>query len=119
MKMLTAQQIFTKVSKHLLKQNKRVVDEHGRADWVDGQGNLCASACLLKPETRKMITAMGFGWTNSSNYMENGVDYDANLRLIIDLTNCHDENKPSRWPRKLRRIAREHNLKIPEFLKNA
>lgn len=119
MKMLTAQQIFTKVAKHLLKQNNRAHDGKGCARWVDDKGNLCASACLIKPSIRKGMTNEDYWSYSPSRYKVSGVDMDEHFDLVIDLTNCHDENKPSRWPRKLRRIARDHKLKIPEFLKDA
>lgn len=116
--MLTKQQIFNKVSKHLITQNKRVYMK-GEAEWVDYNGNLCASACLVKPSIRKGKTNSDY-WANSTSYLkESGVDLFQGdcFDLVYDLTVCHDDNKPSRWPRKLRAIARAHDLKIPEYLK--
>lgn len=118
MKMLTAQQIFNKVSKHLLTQNRRVTKD-GRAQWVAPNGDLCASACLIKPSIRKGKLNDDYWDSNNSIYRDSGVDMDNHFELVCDLTNCHDHNKPSRWPRKLRAIAKDHGLKIQEYLKNA
>lgn len=116
--MLTVKQIFNKVSKHLITQNKRVPDR----EWVGKNGELCASAVLVKPSIRKGLKNEDY-WGNSWGYLEkSGVDMFHNedvFNLVVDLTKCHDENKPSRWPRKLRAIARKYDLKIPEYLANA
>ena len=120
--MLTKQQIFNKVAKHLLTQNKRAYS-NGAALWDDSNGNICASACLIKPSIRKGLTNSDY-WNSSWDYLkQSGVDmFQDNgdvFSLVVELTNCHDDNKPSRWPRKLRAIARKFKLKIPEYLINA
>jgi hypothetical protein len=118
MKKLSSQRVFNKVSKHLLKQNKRVL-VNGRAEWVGPNGELCASAVLIKPSFRKGLTNEDY-WERSRGLLEvSGVDLEEDSGLLVRLTDIHDDCKPSRWPEKLRATAKEYKLKVPEFLKDA
>lgn len=118
MKMLSTQQIFNKVAKHLLTQNKRVRYD-GLSQWVDHRGNLCASACLVKPSLRKGLGNEDY-WHDGRELLANsGVDWNSHYDIVDALTIVHDDNKPSRWPEKLRAVAKRFKLKVPEYLKNA
>ncbi len=108
MKMLSAQQIFNKVAKGLIKQGVRTTkDSFGDYPVIDESGNRCALGMLVDSNRPN---------NGNRRFKLSGVDEDANDRLLMELQFAHDNNKPSRWPRVLRRIAREHKLKIPTWL---
>lgn len=115
MEMLTAQKIFEKSAKRLLKQNRRtaVVDPADGKKYypfVAPNGDRCGCGHLLSK------AAKNSNHCDNGEYHAMGVDREKHHRLLQELVYCHDRNKPSRWPRVLRRIARDYNLKIPAWL---
>lgn len=104
------QRIFNKVSKHLLTQNKRAL-LYGRPAFSDDKYNRCAYGCLATIRDHSGPMSMNY----YTFYLKGivGTKYS----LMEEMENCHDKLKPSRWPSRLRKIAKNFNLKIPDHLK--
>lgn len=104
------QNIFNKIARGLIKQGKR----SKLLATMDEDGNRCALGMLIPkkyfPKKRTNLFGLDLIYQNVSveHYL-----------LLTSLQNLHDVDKvsPSYWPEKLRKIAIQHNLKIPDFLK--
>lgn len=111
---LTAQQIFDKSARHLLKQNKRSYD-HGRAMCLyEGPHGLgCAAAPFLQPSRRAAMDSLQTdapGGTAWLNLFESGWVPAKNRKLVAELQGVHDDHMPDAWPQELRAFAIRHRL---------
>ncbi len=99
------QQIFNKVARHLLKQNKRSA-YNGTCQYHTDKGLRCAIGCLIPK--RLYIDSME-SYTIEDLLQEypealTGVS-NKNLPLLIKLQNVHDFNQPAEWRDHLRLAA--------------
>lgn len=112
------QRVFNKVAKHLLTQNSRATksDHLEECTLFDEEtGKRCAVGCLLPKSYYKKEFSEGERWRRIREIIIPNSKLDL---LMDDLMECHDDIKPSRWPQRLRAIARDKGLEIPEFLRN-
>ena len=127
MKTLTEQQIFNRVTKHLLKQNKRssrklpavTTSRHLVCQYRGPNGTMCAVGCLIPDRLyTENLDASGMDVTFTEVkrvLVKAGVmgNIDSTLRVdfLRSLQLIHDDGKPYKWPKKLRDFAKKHGLK--------
>ncbi len=111
---MTTQEIFDKVSKHLLTQNQKSMHPtKATACAYRGAGGLkCAIGCLIPDEL----------FDDSWNHYLVGdlpdeilvlLGYTKNVGLLEDLQSVHDASSVAEWALGLRKVATEHNLEGP------
>lgn len=101
------QEIFDKVSKHLLEQNERAV-EHKDCKYRTSTGLKCAAGCLIpdndySPKMEKTIV-VGLDFFQESGYSSE------EIQMIGILQQIHDLSEPKHWKRQLKTLAKEHEL---------
>ncbi len=103
------QEIFDKVSKHLLKQNKRAVSkEDGSCKYRTSNGLKCAAGCLIpdydySPKMEKTLV------NNLKFFQESGYSPEE-IQMIAVLQQIHDLSEPKHWKRQLKTMAEERGL---------
>jgi hypothetical protein len=115
---MTAQEIFDKVSNHLLTQNAQSLD-NGSCVYRTEDGKHCAVGCLIPTEFySERIEGMGVSAIEVMSVLHNsGVLYSSTkhtneVMLLADLQEMHDKTDPSVWPMKLKDIAAAFNLTV-------
>ena len=113
---MTKQEIFNKVAKHLLKQNKQARDEvRDNCCLKDVDGNKCALGCLIP--AKLYHPDMEYGSMVVDFFLAYSIPgiakTTANLALLKDLQYVHDDIKVSEWYNQLQKVANEHKLKFP------
>jgi len=106
----TAQEVFTQIKDHLLKQSERsilpICDDNCAYRGADGKQ--CAAGCLMTDEEASTITE---GKTWDSLVQKGKVTHFHNA-LISDLQRIHDECiVVEDWPELLKITASKHDLK--------
>lgn len=112
---MNKQQIFDKVSGHLLKQNKKSQRRESGILGCAYRGNnnlKCAIGCLISNKEY----SVDMEGSNVDSLMD---DYPVifkplkrNINLLRDLQSCHDDHVISDWEEELKTIARTHRLKF-------
>ena len=121
---MTAQEIFNKVSAHLLTQGEKsmLIENNGRSicAYRNEKGQSCAIGCLISND--KYDKEMEKQSVRNFIYMEHPVFMELlpsdlyiveSREFLCDLQNCHDLDDVSYWPERLRKIAINFNLKEP------
>jgi hypothetical protein len=112
---MSMQQIFTKVSKHLIKQNATCMDGD-TCSYRNELGQSCAVGCLIPDaDYRKRLEGCS---TTDDRVMEAlhsviGVDPASRinkLALLAELQDVHDDYKPTAWAKRLEWVRRAYNL---------
>lgn len=109
-KYLTPQEIFDKVSVHLLKQNRRAVDERGHCEYLAQNGDKCAIGALIAAEN---YTVMPTSYREIQEaLLKSGIPvYDNTvMHLINDVRLMHDHYEPTVCPEELAACAKKFNL---------
>ena len=105
----TAQEVFTQVKDHLLKQGKRsMVGGVGSQCAYRGKGGMqCAAGCLMSDEEAEDIPEMqSWGVLINKKYVT-----AFHRRLISDLQGLHDNlNNIGEWPELLEQVAYNYGL---------
>jgi hypothetical protein len=130
--MLDLQQMYDRVAKHLLKQNKKAIyveneQKLPKMMYVTPDGLKCAVGCLF---------ALGMYSPDMEGYAFKGVDTwkqhadndglvkmrdalkaggvyvsdEMVMRLLTDLQHVHDHHEPNFWPQRLLAVARTWRL---------
>lgn len=118
---MNAQELFDKVTKHLLTQKVRATGSNGLCKLRDDQGRSCAIGCLI-PDN-KYTPEMEEQWHNPIAILSSFIDInEENLELLHQLRDLHDHTEPKIWRHKLEQLAKRFNLStenlIPEDLTN-
>ena len=110
---MTLQEIFNRVSQHLLAQGERSTYK-GDCAYRGGNGEACAVGCLIKdeaydPDIEGLSTehAEVRRALRASIGRVSGKAFD----LLAELQIVHDYTKPDRWPAELAEVAAKFNLK--------
>lgn len=112
--MMTSQEIFDKVCKHLVTQNKKAT-RPGRRMCNYRYGDLkCAVGCLIPDEVYK--PSMEGPLTRLLSYEELKW-MEPHYQLLSHLQGIHDTTLPFDWKRRLRECAVSFNLTQPECIK--
>ena len=110
------QEIFDKVSNHLLTQNLRSTNqlcEITSCAYRGDNGTTCAIGCLI-PDALYHTKLEGFGVANRKvkdtlRPVIGRVTF-AKAALLLNLQHIHDNMKTSSWNSRLRGLANIHNL---------
>lgn len=103
------QEIFDKVAKHLLTQNKKAADEKGLCKYRFHDLK-CAAGCLIPDSDydKKYENKTVY----SFSYFENAGYSHEEINLIRDLQIIHDKYPVSSWKDHLFDIAKQNKLTI-------
>ena len=113
------QQIFNKVSTHLLEQNERsVVDTTGTCAYRGESGKMCAVGCLINDHAYSQ--SLEGGGVRSQLEVQwalekSGIEFDEDgmvMRLLSKLQLIHDTKEESDWAASLSALANELGLKF-------
>ena len=105
----TAQQVFDQVKNHLLKQNKKSINDNVSRDcmYLSKNGEKCAAGCLIDDheyhpsmETNSWLMLVQRGRVPHHHY-----------DLISGLQHIHDRRSVDEWPHELAKFAYHNNLK--------
>lgn len=112
---LTTQEVFDKVSRHLLKQNRKATDKVGGGLYLTVDGCKCAIGSLIHSDHYDPYFE-GSAWddTNVKQALRKSdvnVENELTRRLLDDLQDAHDTYDVERWPIRLVEIAAKHELK--------
>jgi hypothetical protein len=127
---MTLQEIFDKVSAHLLTQNAKSMDD-GICSYRGQNGRMCAAGRLIKDEfyasafegrtsrskaVVKALVASGvFDWSEVSLVRPDSENFEGHkLDLVCSLQILHDDDRPAYWPSRLRVLARRYDLTFKE-----
>lgn len=113
--MLTNQEVFDKVVKHLLTQKARAVvgdPDNQSCRYRTAEGLKCAVGCLIPDDMYSIgmennsIGSLLSAFPRVDQLLE-GVDYN----LLADLQCIHDGDEPEKWHRLLRGVGERYHLK--------
>ena len=106
----TAQEVFTQVKDHLLKQGERSISPtcDDNCAYRGSDGKQCAAGCLMTDKEASTITE-GKNW---DSLVQMGKVRHFHHALISDLQRIHDQySDVEDWPELLQNIAYKYNLK--------
>jgi hypothetical protein len=111
---MTPQELFDKVSSHLLNQGQPALDR-GECRYRTGTGLSCAVGCLISDAAYsptfegQVVTTPRVQWALEAS----GLVLDQrSLDLLNRLQSLHDLTKPELWPAGLHRIAEKFGLEF-------
>lgn len=117
MKLLSRQEIFTKVNDHLLTQNARSVSRtrtggFKSCKYLSPTGLKCAVGALLdhlSPQAIKTIEGL------AANQLRTHTDFELpwgeqDVELVVALQHVHDNYPPDQWEQQLQLVADYYDL---------
>ena len=120
---MTAQEIFDKVSLHLLTQNEKSIakDEFGRQKmclYRGANGLKCAIGCLIPDdkydrEAMEGLAASSFNGDTPSclpNLLPQDMPRANGKNFLLDMQDIHDRYQPDDWKYKLVEFAERYEL---------
>lgn len=107
------QEIFDKVTKHLLEQNKQALNENDRCMYRAPNGLKCAAGCLI-PDSDYSPIMEEKSVRNVSYFRDAGYSSEE-IELLYELQVIHDTSKVHMWKSKLKLCAAKHGLTFKEF----
>mgnify|MGYP003678713749 CR=1 FL=1 len=114
---MSANKIFYKVEKHLLKQNEQARDRVGSCQYRNDSDLSCAIGCLISDQMyRSHVNIEGKGVSSLPSDVLTpiiGVQFDKasrKLDLLRGLQHIHDEYHPSAWPEELAKVKTDFNI---------
>lgn len=118
---MTAQEVFEKVTRHLLEQNE-VAFKNGRCEYrtVTDNGRVlkCAAGCLIPDEMYSETFEGKAAYQLESLWDSLGIAEHTDLILSLQ-DDVHDYTTPDEWPSALVEVADRHDLTVPQFLLDA
>lgn len=120
------QEIFDKVSQHLIKQNRQcaLFDESGamyECLYRDANGLACAIGCLI-PEDKYHPNMEGNGGIGGNIFVDLVIEElygsDVDFPFLRSLQYIHDSFNPSDWKEKFTQYALDHGLTVGPWLKD-
>jgi hypothetical protein len=117
--MMTLQQIFDKVARHLLTQMKQSRTELGSCAYRGADNTMCAVGCLIEDKHyKRTIEFKGARDTNVQEILvKSGIleavdvdNYSLKTELLARLQVVHDSNQPSAWKELLVKLANDCGL---------
>lgn len=115
----TEQKVFNKCAKHMLFGKNWCRNEHISVDLETRTFKTCAVGNLPSMKTQinyaTHVIDKGFDY-GKDYYDEMNEAENVNYLMISDIIDINDGAKRSRFGEKLRALAREYHLKIPDFL---
>lgn len=123
-KLMTTQEVFTKVATHLLKQNRRslLIDESddGTCAYRGKDGLQCAAGVLINDEQydETLENNASDSVVVSMALERSGVEA-ADLWLVRKLQRIHDKYQPEEWSYQLYELAKACKLEMPKVVIDA
>lgn len=121
--MLTNQEIFDRVYKHLMSQGKRAYDASGGCAYRGTHGTRCAVGCLI-PDAVYTPDIEGAGIPGAKDKTIRGKALSNVLKasglpptawdLLADLQEVHDDRPPEHWAEALTEVAHRYALTVPQ-----
>lgn len=118
--MLSANEIFERVSTHLLAQRAVSEDENGSCRLRGGEGRKCAIGSLIRDDLyRTDIEGVGIAYYRHVRdgallralYASSVDVYDDRIvELLLDLEELHDNAHVNEWPQLLAALGQRHAL---------
>lgn len=106
------QKTFNKVYKHLIKQGKKSVGEHGSCLYRGQDGTKCAVGCLIPDRLyNKDIEHKSAVFRTVRNVLEQ-LGHDPSF--CQELQMIHDNRGVASWPNELEVLAEKYSLKVPQ-----
>lgn len=114
---MTKQQVFNKVAKHLLRQQRKAVNGVSCV-LRDEDGNRCAIGCLIPKKyvdrgtvDNEMGTeALAALPKTSALRKAIGVDIPGRMKFLAELQEIHDDYSVSDWDEELHELAAKNHL---------
>lgn len=110
---MNRQEVFDKVSDHLLTQGKRSTN-NGSCKYRSDEGYMCAVGCLIKDEfyDPKMEGSVADDEGVLYVLRNSGINVSSNTdrKFLLDLQIIHDNRDPFTWERELNKFAKDWNL---------
>ena len=126
---MTRQDIFDKIYRHLLKQNKKAARRRTRnsftGDMIDGdclyrtkKGLQCAVGCLIDDDNYSpQLEGRGFDANSVKQAIlrsNKGIQLNPRTKdMLLELQAIHDAYSPDQWSGRLYTLSKDYNLKIP------
>lgn len=113
------QEIFNKVSNHLITQNSQARDEKNNCRYRADDGKMCAAGCLIPDEDYKPyweVTSVHNSNSNSISMYFKSKYTTEEVELISRLQTIHDWEPVTNWKYMLIHTGKEYKLDIPEYL---
>ena len=110
---MTQQAVFNKVARHLLKQNRKSMDNKCMCECMyhSPEGLSCAVGCLIsKADYRKEMESWAV-----RDLVEDLPEFLEHLELLNSLQKTHDIKDVADWRASLEKIAEDYNLKFPKI----
>lgn len=104
------QEIFDKVSKHLLSQNAKALGADNKCKYRNSMGLKCAAGCLIPDNDYD--PRMECKFVREFDYFTNCGYSEEEIELISLLQEIHDEVEVYAWKTQLINLAKEHGLVI-------
>ena len=104
---MTEQELFDKVSNHLLKQNKHSMDSDKSCKYRGNGGRMCAIGVLIPDELYHPWMDSGCTLMRITEI----IDLREHYELCCRLQDIHDFDGPAEWPAELADLAEEFGLK--------
>jgi hypothetical protein len=107
---MTRQEVFNKVARHLLQQNERS-RENGKGCLYRGpRGLKCAVGCLI-PDDKYIPVIEGEPVQSIMSRYDILSDFPKEYGLLLaNLQNLHDMDEPANWKKGLVEIGKYHDL---------
>jgi hypothetical protein len=118
---MTHQEIFNKVARHLLVQNKEAMDDKLTCMYRNDDGLKCAIGCLI-PDELYTPDIEGTGINDGGGdevwaiLVQAGFNKEEDEELLSALQWLHDGQPPETWRERLRYMAAEFKLEFREEL---
>jgi hypothetical protein len=106
----TEQQVFDTVTSHLLKQNKKSLDEEGMCVYRNSAGLSCAAGCLITDEVYESDME-NVNWNGIASGRTAYQVSKNHIGLILDLQKLHDKAPVVNWGDSFRQLAQKYGLK--------
>jgi hypothetical protein len=107
---MTAQELFDRVSLHLLAQNSRSVDVTGRCRYRGCGGRMCAIGVLIPDQLYGSWMDFNEGMSAPLIRVLETVGLGHHLDICEELQLLHDAAEPCLWPNKLSKLAYKFGL---------
>lgn len=119
-KLMSKQQIFDKVAKHLLTQKKKALRSgtspaNGICTMYTKEGLRCAVGCLIPKTTWKLNPNVAIQTPSDPGLklLLEAYGVVGEEKLLLDLMQVHDSEDVKNWKKCLKQVALNNGLKMP------
>ena len=119
LKLLSPQEIFNKISNHLMKQKVASKKDDGSRCLYHGPNGLKCSVGALIPAAVYHPSIEGEHWSDFPKDIRDAmrINKERDMNLLDDMISIHDNFPPKDWKKELKECAKSNELSIPACLK--